>query len=104
MVKKTFVPMPPHKRRLIIFLNQTYVVGTQKICFNVMVLLSTPKTNICLNLWIKKNEMVHLSTHNLCLNLWIIQMHLAYIANAKKLCYMKQLRHSFESVRKGQAS
>ena len=33
-----------------------------------------------------------------------ILTHLAYIANAKKLCYMKQQSHSFESVRNGHTS
>ena len=33
-------------------------------------------------------------------DLLFIQTHLAYIANAKKLCYMKQQSNRFESVRK----
>ena len=34
----------------------------------------------------------------------VILLHLAYIANAKKLCYMKQQSHCFKSARKAYAT
>ena len=41
-----------NEKLIFLFLNQTYVVDTQKNRFNETVLLSTQ--NICLNWWVRK--------------------------------------------------